>query len=424
MPTLTLRFAAASDVGLVRDNNEDSGYAGPHLLVVADGMGGAAAGEVASSVAVAALARLDDDDPGGDLLAVLAQAVQRAEEQLAALVDAQPTLGGMGTTLTALLRSGSRLGLLHIGDSRAYLVRGGELAPITHDHTLVQSLIDAGRLTQDEAQTHPQRSILTRTLDGTHPAQPDLSVRELESGDRLLVCSDGLSGVVSQDTIAETLARHDDPQDAVDALVALALKGGGPDNVTCVIADVVPVEYDASDEDDEIVEEDSALAVGAVSQRRPSRRLPLPDTPAGRAAALVAGSAAAPMVRSTRRQRRRVVLLTALGMLVVGVIVGAVFGWYAWARQQYFVATSETDSGVVVAVYRGPAEQLFGIKLSELVSQSDLLVAKLPEFEQEQLASTIPARGPEDADAIVQRLREEALACAAAKPPAGCPESP
>ncbi len=423
MTTLTLHFAAASDVGLVRDNNEDSGYAGTHLLVVADGMGGAAAGEVASSVAVAALARLDDDDPGSDLLEALAQAVKRAEEQLAALVDAQPTLSGMGTTLTALLRSGSRLGLLHIGDSRAYLMRGGELGPITRDHTLVQSLIDAGRLTKDEAQTHPQRSILTRTLDGTHPAQPDLSVRELESGDRLLVCSDGLSGVVSEETIAETLTSHVDPQDAVDTLVALALKGGGPDNVTCVIADVVPVDFDASDEDD-VVEEDSALAVGAVSQRRASRRLQLPDTPAGRAAALVAGSAAAPMVRSSRRHRRRVVLLTALGMLVVGVIVGALFGWYAWARQQYFVATSETDAGVVVAVYRGPAEQLFGIKFSELVSQTDLLVAELPEFEQEQLATTIPARGPDDADAIVQRLQEEALACAAAKPPAGCPESP
>jgi protein phosphatase len=421
--TLTLRFAAASDVGLMRSNNEDSGYAGTHLLVVADGMGGAAAGEVASSVAVAALARLDDDDPGGDVLDALAQAVTRAEEQLAALVDAQPTLGGMGTTLTALLRSGSRLGLLHIGDSRAYLMRGGELTIITHDHTLVQSLIDAGRLTQEEAQTHPQRSILTRTLDGAQPAQPDLSVRELEAGDRLLVCSDGLSGVVSQDTLAETLARHPDPQDAVDTLVSLALKGGGPDNVTCVVADVVPVELDGSDADD-VGEEEPAVAVGAVSQRRPSRRLPLPDTPAGRAAALVAGSAAAPIVRSTRRQRRRVVLLTALGMLVVGVIVGAMFGWYAWARQQYYVATADTDTGAVVAVYRGPAEQLFGLKVSELVSQTDLLVTDLPEFEQEQLAATIPARGPADADAIVQRLQDEALACSAAKPPAGCPESP
>jgi protein phosphatase len=420
--TLTLRFAAASDVGLVRDNNEDSGYAGTHLLVVADGMGGAAAGEVASSVAVAALARLDDDEPGSDLLAVLAEAVRRAEEQLASLVDAQPTLAGMGTTLTALLRSGSRLGLLHIGDSRAYLLRGGELASLTHDHTLVQSLIDAGRLTPDEARTHPQRSILTRTLDGTRPAQPDLSVRELEDGDRLLVCSDGLSGVVSPDTIAETLGTYDDPQDAVDNLVALALKGGGPDNVTCVIADVVALPDDPDEDDPDDV--DTALAVGAVGQRRSSRRLPLPDTPAGRAAALVAGSAAAPMVRSTRRQRRRVILLTALGMLVVGVVVGAMFGWYAWARQQYYVATSEGDTGLVVAVYRGPAEQLFGIKLSELVSQSDLLVAELPEFEQEQLVNTIPARGPDDADAIVQRLQDEATACAGVEPPAGCPGAP
>lgn len=415
---LTLRFAAGSHVGLLRDGNEDSGYAGPHLLVVADGMGGAAAGEVASSVAVAALARLDDDEPGSDPLALLAERAGRAEQQLSALVDAEPGLTGMGTTLTALLRSGSRLGLLHVGDSRGYLVRDGQLQPLTHDHTLVQSLMDAGKLTPQEAHAHPQRSILTRVLDGARPVEPDLSVREVHPGDRLLLCSDGLTGVVSEDTLAATLTAHHDPQDAVDALIDLALKAGGPDNVTCIVADAVEV----SDDDEE--PQSVPVVVGAVGLRRPTRRLALPDTPAGRAAALRDGSAAAPVVRSSRRRRRRLLVLTALATLVVGVVLGASLGWYLWARQQYYVGTTDTDAGVVVAVYRGPAERLFGIQLSELVRASDVPLDGLPEFEQEQLEGTIPARSPADADAIVQRLREEALACAGSKPPAGCPETP
>lgn len=415
---LTLRFAAGSDVGLLRDGNEDSGYAGPHLLVVADGMGGAAAGEVASSVVVAALSRLDDDDPGGDLLAVLEEGMRRAEEQLAALVDAQPGLAGMGTTLTAALRSGPRLALLHVGDSRAYLLRDGRLEPITHDHTLVQSLIDAGRLTVDEAHTHPQRNILTRTLDGTHPVQPDLSVREIRAGDRLLLCTDGVSAVLSGDTIADTLAGDRSPQQALDALIGLALKGGGPDNITGIVADVVEVD------DDEPPPPGPAMVVGAVGMRRRSRRLSLPDTPAGRAAALVEGSAAAPVVRSTRRRRRRLLALLAVVMLTLGVVVGASIGWYTWARQQYYVGSAPSTSGDVVAIYRGPAERLFGIQLSELVTATDLLVTDLPEFEREQLANTIPARSPAGAGEIVQRLRDEAAQCAGPKPPSGCPEAP
>ncbi|MEO8329890.1 MAG: protein phosphatase 2C domain-containing protein, partial [Candidatus Nanopelagicales bacterium] len=221
-----LTYAARSDVGLIREGNEDSGYASPRLLAVADGMGGAAAGEVASSVTIAAFAGLDDDDPTGDLLALLRQTLQRCEGQLTALIEAEPGLRGMGTTVTAMIRSGNRLGLLHIGDSRGYLLREGKLEQITRDHTLVQSLIDAGRLTETEAQTHPQRNVLTRVLDGAHSAEPDLSVRELRAGDRFLLCSDGLSGVVSNQTIEETLAQYEPPEQAVEALIALALRGG------------------------------------------------------------------------------------------------------------------------------------------------------------------------------------------------------
>ena len=412
---LTLRYAARSDVGLLRDGNEDSGYAGPHLLVVADGMGGAAAGEVASSVAVAALAVLDEDEPTGDLLEVFGDSVRRIEDQLGGLVEAEPRLRGMGTTLTAVVHADGRLGLVHVGDSRGYLMRGGKLERITRDHTLVQSLIDAGRLTDQEATTHPQRNVLTRVLDGAHPTEADLSIRELKEGDRILLCSDGLSGVVSADTIAASLLANDNPQDAVDELVDLALRGGGPDNITCVIADVV--------DEDGAVEGADAIVVGAVGVQRNSRRLRLPDTPAGRAAQL-ARSDEDDAGEPDRRSRLRVLVLTAVGMLLLGLVVGAAVGWYTWSQSQYFVATTPGTTGEVVAVFRGPTEPLFGVDLSRLVETSTVGVAELPEFEQDQVSGTIVAENLNDARDIVQRLADEAERCAGDNPPAGCPETP
>lgn len=410
---VTLRYAARSDVGLVREGNEDSGYASPRLLVVADGMGGAAAGEVASSVAVAALAGLDEDEPTGDLLEVLREALRRIEGQLAGLVEAEPRLRGMGTTLTAVLGAGSRLALIHVGDSRAYLLREGKLERITRDHTLVQSLIDAGRLTEHEATTHPQRNVLTRVLDGTHPTEADLSIREVRPGDRILLCSDGLSGVVSWDTLGAVLLANENPEDAVDELVDLALRGGGPDNITCVVADVV--------DETHAHENDEAVVVGAVGVQRNSRRLRLPDTPAGRAARLASPDAPEADAPS-RRSRRRLLLLTAVGMLLIGLLVGAVVGWYTWSQQQYFVATTPGTSGDVVAVFQGPTEPLFGIDLSQLVETSTVAVDELPEFEQEQVDAAIVASSLESAREIVQRLEDEALRCQQSNPPAGCPD--
>jgi protein phosphatase len=412
---LTLRYAARSDVGLLRDGNEDSGYASSHLLVVADGMGGAAAGEVASSVAVAALASLDEDEPSGDLLEVFADAIRRIEDQLAGLVDAEPRLRGMGTTLTAVVRAEGRLGLVHVGDSRGYLMRGGSLERITRDHTLVQSLIDSGRLSDHEAATHPQRNVLTRVLDGAHPTEADLSIREIKVGDRILLCSDGLSGVVSADTIAVTLLTNDEPQHAVDELVDLALRAGGPDNITCVVGDVVDDQNEPDTGD--------ALVVGAVGVQRNSRRLRLPDTPAGRAAQL-ARSEDDDESAPSRRSRRRLLALTAVGMLVLGLVVGSVVGWYTWSQGQYFVATTPGTAGDVVAVFRGPTDPLFGVDLSRLVETSTVGVEELPEFEQEQVSSAIVAQNLQDARDIVQRLADEAQRCVDKNPPAGCPETP
>ncbi|MCW2779263.1 MAG: pstP1, partial [Frankiales bacterium] len=237
--TLVLRYAARSHTGLLRTGNEDSAYAGPRLLAVADGMGGHAAGEVASAVAIAALAPLDDDLPGPDLLAALRTSAVSANEHLHDMVEGDPALEGMGTTLVALLFAGGRLGLLHVGDSRCYLLRDGELTQITHDHTLVQTLVDEGRISEEEASTHPQRSLITRALDGRGDVELDLSVREARAGDRYLLCTDGLTGPVGRrETLLESL-QIPDPQASADRLLDLALRGGGPDNITMIVADVV-----------------------------------------------------------------------------------------------------------------------------------------------------------------------------------------
>ncbi len=237
--TLVLRYAIRSDVGLLREGNEDSAYAGPRLLAVADGMGGHAAGEVASSLTIASMAELDSGQPPGDMLSALAAAVATANSRLQEKIIANPAVEGMGTTLTALLWSDGHAAVCHIGDSRGYLLRQGELYQITHDHTLVQSLVDEGRISADDVSTHPQRSLLLRALDGRSVADPDLSVHDAMPGDRYLLCSDGLSGVVSDETLRDTLEAVADPDAATRELIELAIAGGGPDNITCIVADVV-----------------------------------------------------------------------------------------------------------------------------------------------------------------------------------------
>ncbi|MEU6083016.1 MerR family transcriptional regulator [Streptomyces sp. NPDC047108] len=261
-PAFAIRYAAASDTGTVRERNEDTAYAGPRLLAVADGFGGAdpsaagaadtagaaktgspggsATGTPASAVAVEALKALENGDtPLGDLLNSLEEATRRAHAGVTELAASDPALQGAGTTLTALLWSGSRLGLVHIGDSRAYLLRGDRFFQITHDHTLVRAMIDEGRITAEEAASHPQRALLLRALGGGGEFAPDLGVREVRAGDRYLLCSDGLSAVVGAEDIREVVASAPEPGDAVRALIDLAVRAGGPDNVSCVVADVV-----------------------------------------------------------------------------------------------------------------------------------------------------------------------------------------
>ncbi|WP_405178982.1 protein phosphatase 2C domain-containing protein [Nocardia sp. NBC_01377] len=351
--TLVLRYAARSDRGLVRGNNEDSVYAGARLLALADGMGGHAAGEVASQLMIAALAHLDDDEPGDDLLGKLDAATHEGNAAIADQVEEEPELDGMGTTLTAILFAGRKLGLVHIGDSRAYLLRGGELTQITRDDTFVQSLVDEGRITPEQAHTHPQRSLIMRALTGNE-IEPTLIMREAWPGDRYLLCSDGLSDVVSDETIANTM-REGSTDECADRLIELALRSGGPDNVTVVVADVIDLDYGQS----------HPIVAGAASGQDDDS--PPPNTSAGRAAAMRPPRATPPRRAAAtpeppapgKSHRLRWIMLAVALVLAVG--IGLVVG-YKMIRGNYYVGA---DNGQVV-IMRGLPGSILGYSIHEV----------------------------------------------------------
>ncbi|WP_406336431.1 Stp1/IreP family PP2C-type Ser/Thr phosphatase [Streptomyces sp. NBC_00203] len=430
--SLSLRFAAGSHKGMIREGNEDSGYAGPRLLAIADGMGGQAAGEVASSEVISTIVALDDDVPGSDILTSLGTAVQRANDQLRMMVEEDPQLEGMGTTLTALLWTGQRLGLVHVGDSRAYLLRDGVLTQITQDHTWVQRLVDEGRITEEEATTHPQRSLLMRALGSGDHVEPDLSIREVRAGDRYLICSDGLSGVVSHQTMEDTLASYQGPQETVQELIQLALRGGGPDNITVIVADVLDI-----DSGDTLAGQlsDTPVVVGAVAENQ----LQLHDngamqTPAGRASHLgrpVPGQGGGEFgppgsgdttgyvpaggfgdysdedfvkPRAGRKWLKRSLYIT----LALAVIGGGLYGGYRWTQTQYYVGTK----GEHVALYRGISQDLAWVSLSKVEKDHPEIELKyLPPYQQKQVKATIAEGGLNDANSKIDELAVQASAC-------------
>ncbi|MER7420068.1 PP2C family serine/threonine-protein phosphatase [Micromonospora peucetia] len=238
--TLKLRSVGTSDRGLIRSGNQDALHTGTWLVAVADGMGGMAAGDLASAIAIDAVAPLDVETPEHALVAALQNGIQLATERIHQAVAEDPERQGMGTTLTALLfaRTGSCLALAHVGDSRAYLFREGVLKQITRDDTFVQMLVDQGVITPDQASSHPRRAVVTQALQGEE-VSPAYSTMVPWAGDRWLLCSDGLSNVVRPDTLAEVLAEQPDRADCARRLIDLALRAGGPDNITVVVADVV-----------------------------------------------------------------------------------------------------------------------------------------------------------------------------------------
>ena len=238
--TLVLHTASVSDPGLVRTNNEDALYAGRRLIAVADGIGGLPAGEVASGMVIEALASLDGSTPEGGPAAALSRAVLTANQRIRGAAAADPARAGMGSTVTAVLLHGDDLTVVHVGDSRGYLLRQGTLRRLTRDDTYVQMLIDDGLLTAEQARTHPQRSLVTSAVQGMD-VRPSTAMLTGAAGDRLLLCSDGLSDVVTDQAIARMLTMYADRQQCAEHLVKLAHHGGAPDNVSVVIADLVAI---------------------------------------------------------------------------------------------------------------------------------------------------------------------------------------
>jgi len=411
--TLALRYAVRSDVGLLREGNEDSAYAGPRLLAVADGMGGHAAGEVASAVAIAALADLDDEMPASELQISLSTAVAHANQILHDMVNADPSIGGMGTTLTAMLWSGNKVALCHIGDSRAYLLSGGQFRQITHDHTLVQSLVDDGRISPDEAATHPQRSLLLRALDGTSEAEPDLSIREAHLGDRYLLCSDGLSGVVSEETLHRTLAAVAEPEDAVLQLVELAIKGGGPDNITCIVADVVDSATAPSPPSHA-----SVVAGAASNGGRPAIRT---DSPAARAHLLSQTTPQPAIVvdhedpaprnaheeEDTEPPRRRWPIVTSLFVLLAAVVIAGLYLGWRYTQDQYYVGTY----GGNVAIFQGINQSVAGINLSHVHERTDIPLSGVPSPDSSTIRATVSASSYAAAQTVVNNIRKAYQDC-------------
>ena len=396
--TLTMRYAARSDRGLIRQGNQDSVYAGPRLLAVADGMGGMAAGDVASNIVIGALAHLDEDVAGNAPVDALKHAVEAANQQIRAAVDENPAMEGMGTTLTGMLFGGSKFGMVHIGDSRAYLLREGEFVQITRDDTYVQLLVDEGRITAEEANTHPQKSLLMRALDG-RDADPEYSVRQAVPGDRYLICSDGLSGVVSDETIAATMREYSDPNQCAERLIQLALRGGGPDNITVIIADVT---------DEDIVEE-SPVVGGAAANDRGMISSADPSSAAARASALTQPREAAPPASaaddSDARPRRHPVRTTLILIALLALLGGGL--WFGWrfTQSQYYVGVTDDNK---IAVFQGIPGSIAGFDLFtvELVSSASL--EDLTPVAQDKVKAGVPLPTRDEAIAYLNALLDPA----------------
>jgi serine/threonine protein phosphatase PrpC len=410
--TLALHYALRSDVGLLREGNEDSAYAGPNLLAIADGMGGHAAGEVASAVAISALAPLDHQGlhDSEDMLGALADAVAAANSTLHEMSIADPSVEGMGTTLTALLWSGAQVALCHIGDSRAYLLRDGDFYQITRDHTLVQSLVDEGRLSPEAAATHPQRSLVMRALQSSTDAEPDLGMREGRLGDRYLLCSDGLSDVVTEQTMHKTLVTCTDADQAVLQLIDLAIRSGGPDNITCIVADVVDTETGP-------VPPSQGTVLAGAAANGDGRPRPRSDSPASRAHQLTQSApqltrpAAPPPARppddyppeddfdaDADTGRRRWPVVTSILVILIVLIAGGAFAAWHITQGQYYVS----GDGQQVIIYRGVNEKVAGLTLSSAFLHTGIPISHV---DGSVLVLPTPAGSLAEAQRTVQNIR-------------------
>jgi protein phosphatase len=403
--------AAISHTGKVRSNNQDSGYAGANLFAVADGMGGHAGGDVASSIAIQHLERLDQSFAStDDAQASLQAAATTAAGDLIRAAKERPELAGLGTTVSAIIMIDDHAVIGHIGDSRIYLYRDDELTQITADHTFVQRLVDSGRITPEEARYHPRRSVLMRVLsDMDNDPELDMFVMPTLPGDRWLLCSDGLSGVVDEAHILKAMRLGLPPGRTADNLLKQALDGGAPDNVTIVLVDVGGAHPLSSG---------TPTVVGSAAN--PSGVL-IPAARPGRTSWLHPARQAAnepshfepaadyleELIEEDRRRsrRRRIGWFVAL-LLVLVALTGAAFAAYSWTQTRYFVGADEES----VVVYQGVQQNIGPIVLSTAIEDTDILLADLPPYQRAAVERTINARSLADAMAIVERLRSGAEA--------------
>ncbi len=394
---ISFRHAASSHVGLVRSGNEDSGYADAHLLVVADGMGGHAAGELASAAVVAAVCADLGDRPTESHLyeAWVRNKVDAAHQRIGDLITDDPERRGMGTTFTLIGSTDEHLVLAHVGDSRAYRLRNGVLEQLTRDHTYVQMLVDTGRLQLEEAATHPRRNLLLRTIDGLHELELDVDEFTGEIGDRYLLCSDGLTTVLADSVIADVL-RSGDPTYAVATLIDYALAGGAPDNVSVIVADLMDTEEQAD-----------AILIGAAREdevRGDLGEVPLPiDGPPT--------SQSVAHALEIARQRSRWFIAGAIAAMFLALLVGR------WTMGQWYV----TDISGRVALFQGVSQSLGPIPLSRLDTLTDVRTDALPIFDRQQVRAGISVRSRADAEAVIERIEGVADACAQESSTVGCP---
>lgn len=437
---LAFTFAAKTDVGQVRRKNDDSAYTGRYLAVLGDGMGGHAGGNVASATAVLGLAPLDRRDQD-DAALNLADEIQNANLLMNEIVKTRPELAGMGTTLTALLIDGDRIQFAHIGDSRAYRLRGDVFEQVSLDHTFVQRLVDEGRLLPEQAKTHPHRNVIARVL-GDSDASPevDLATLEVELGERWLLCSDGLTDVVSLAEIEEVVRSTDSLTEICDVLVERTLEGGAPDNVTVAVVDVVDAETLPADPvpaperlqsahkapvDPEapsaaILRQDlnrrPHRLVGAASLATETGMLPVVTAHSSEQRAAAEGAADADssedsseegesVVQAYPARRRPWLLPAVLGVLVLLLAVVGTLG-YMWTQTRYYVGEHDGK----VAVYNGVAQHLGPLSLSHVQEESNVDVAVLPENARQNLQRTVAARDLGHAQSIVESLRSMARA--------------
>jgi protein phosphatase len=416
-----LRYAAISDVGRVRKDNQDSGYAGPWLLAVCDGVGGAARGDLASATAIGQLRKLDakpSSTASHDMRSAVAGALHRANDRIAELVDDDPSLSGTSTTATLALFDGAKLTFGHVGDSRAYLFRDDEIRQVTKDHTFVQSLIDEGRITDEEARTHPHRNLILKAIDGVHDIDADMFDIDMRQGDRLLLCSDGAGGVLDDGRLADILSMGTPDYAAVE-LVRASLEAGTNDNVTCIVADVV-------DESEVGPEQQQPMTVGSAADLK--RRLHVPKTNlfrghrAGDTGELEPVKAEIPdnltgnippfaietdpvdpeEARYAPRPPRRFLLARRLlaAVALVGLVWMAGAAAYSWSQQQYFVG--EQDGSVTI--FRGLNADVPGIDLSHAYQTTNVSLDRLSDYDASTVRAGIDADSLADAQRAVKRL--------------------